>query len=152
MSQSVDRREDKKFVELTTFYLGGALFGIDISNVVEINRLVDITPVPQAPDYVVGVMNLRGKIVTVVDLGKKNAFRPTEMTGKTRNIIVNSQNEPIGLLVDRIANVVSADWEKILPPPSNVQGVHRRYLKGVFQTEKGLIAFLDVEEVLKDHE
>lgn len=152
MSLANLKLDSSKFVELTTFYMGDLLFGIDISHVVEINRLLDITPVPQAPEYVLGVMNLRGKIVTVIDLGRKNGLGSTEISKKTRNLIVNSQNEPIGLLVDRVADVVFAEAEKLLPPPSNVQGIHRKYLKGVYQTEKGLIAVLDVEEVLKDEE
>lgn len=137
-------------VELATFYVGEALCGMDILNVQEINKLMDMTKVPQAPGYVTGILNLRGQIVTVIDLGKKLGLSPTDLSESTRNIIVNADNEYIGLLVSRISDVVEAKWEKVEEPPANIGGVQSAFFKGVFKTKDRLIGILDVNKVLAD--
>jgi purine-binding chemotaxis protein CheW len=135
-------------VELATFYVGEALCGMDILKVQEINKLMEMTSVPQAPDYVMGILNLRGQIVTIIDLGKKLGLDTTELTESSRNIIVNSKGEYVGLLVSRISDVVDADWDKVEAPPANIGGVQGRYFKGVFKTDSRLVGILDVEKVL----
>jgi purine-binding chemotaxis protein CheW len=142
--------ETKSTVELATFYVGEALCGMDILNVQEINKLMDMTKVPQAPDYVTGILNLRGQIVTVIDLGKKLGLTPTELSDTTRNIIVNSENEYIGLLVSSISDVVEARWDKVEGPPANISGVQGAFFKGVFKTQDRLIGILDVNRVLAE--
>ena len=141
---------NNRIVELATFYVGEALCGMDILKVQEINKHMEMTRVPQAPEYVLGVLNLRGKIVTIVDLGKKLELSPTELTNESRNIIVNSRDEHVGLLVDKISDVVPAKWDKVEPPPANIGGVQGKFFEGVFKTENSLIGILDVEEVLKN--
>jgi purine-binding chemotaxis protein CheW len=135
-------------VELATFYVGEALCGMDILNIQEINKLMEMTSVPQAPDYVMGILNLRGQIVTVIDLGKRLGLATLEIDEVSRNIIVNSRGEHIGLLVSRIGDVVEANWEKVERPPANIGGVQGAFFKGVFKTENRLIGILDVEKVL----
>ena len=142
--------ETRPTVELATFYVGEALCGMDILNVQEINKLMDMTKVPQAPDYVTGILNLRGQIVTVIDLGKKLGLTCTDLSDSTRNIIVNSENEYIGLLVSSISDVVEAQWDKVEDPPANIGGVQGAFFKGVFKTQDRLIGILDVNKVLAD--
>jgi purine-binding chemotaxis protein CheW len=137
-------------VELATFYVGEALCGMDILKVQEINKLMEMTKVPQTPDYVTGILNLRGQIVTVIDLGNKLGLTSTDMSESTRNIIVNSANEYIGLLVSRISDVVAANMEKVEKPPANIGGVQGTYFKGVFKTNNRLIGILDVDKVLAE--
>ena len=137
-------------VELATFYIGEALCGMDILNVQEINKLMDMTKVPQAPTYVTGILNLRGQIVTVIDLGKKLGLTCTELSDSTRNIIVNSDSEYIGLLVSSISDVVEAQWDKVEDPPANIGGVQGAFFKGVFKTQDRLIGILDVNRVLAE--
>lgn len=141
----------RQTVEMATFYVGKALCGMDILNVQEINKLMDMTTVPQAPNYVMGILNLRGQIVTVIDLGKKLKLGQTELDQTSRNIIVNAKGEYIGLMVSRIGDVVEAEWDKVEPPPANIGGLQGKYFKGVFKTKDRLIGVLDVEKVL-DHE
>jgi len=148
MSREISEKNNK--VDLATFYVSEALCGMDILKIQEINKNMEITPVPNSPEYVVGVLNMRGRIVTIIDVCKKLGLPKTEATSKRRNIIVYSQNEYIGMLVDRVAEVVPAEWNKVTPPPSNVRGVQGKYFEGVYKTKDGLIAILDVEEVLKD--
>jgi len=92
-------------LEFSTFFVGGALCGINILNIQEINKHFEITKVPQAPDYIEGILNLRGRIVTIIDLGKKLGLAPVNRSKDSRNIIVNSEDEHIGLLIDSISDV-----------------------------------------------
>jgi purine-binding chemotaxis protein CheW len=142
--------QNRPTVELATFYIGEALCGMDILNVQEINKLMDMTKVPQAPTYVTGILNLRGQIVTVIDLGKKLGLTSTELNESTRNIIVNSENEYIGLLVSSISDVVEAQWDKVEDPPANIGGLQGAFFKGVFKTQDRLIGILDVNKVLAE--
>jgi purine-binding chemotaxis protein CheW len=142
--------EKSQSVELATFYVGEALCGMNILNVQEINKLMDMTKVPQSPEYVTGILNLRGQIVTVIDLGKKLGLSSTDFSETTRNIIVNSDNEYIGLLVSSISDVVEAKWDKVEEPPANISGVQGIFFKGVFKTKDRLIGILDVNKVLAD--
>jgi purine-binding chemotaxis protein CheW len=143
-------KQSNRTVELATFYIGEALCGMDILKVQEINKLMNRTKVPQAPSYVTGILNLRGQIVTVIDLGKKLGLESKKLNESARNIIVNSDNEYVGLLVSRISDVIEADWEKVEKPPANIGGVQGVYFKGVYKTKDRLIGILDVDRVLAE--
>jgi purine-binding chemotaxis protein CheW len=145
-----DIKNKKGTVELATFYIGEALCGMDILKIQEINRLMDMTHVPQAPGYVMGILNLRGEIVTIIDLGKKLGLEALEFGESARNIIVNAENEHVGLMVTSIGDVVEADWQKVEPPPANIGGVQGVFFKGVFKMQDGLIGILDVDRVLAE--
>ena len=149
MSQTADKIKAKN-MELATFYVGQALCGIDILNIQEINKHSDVTTVPQAPEYVKGILNLRGRIVTILDLGKKLGLSEIEESKNNRNIIVRSGEEHIGLMVDSISDVVTADLNRIEHSPSNLNGVKGKYFKGVLKTESKLVGILDIQEVLKE--
>lgn len=150
MAKSTSTTLGSNTVELATFYIGDALCGMDILNIQEINKHMDITNVPQAPQYVKGILNLRGQIVTVIDLGSKLGLTSTRINGKTRNIIVASKDEHIGLLVEKLGDVVETSLDQVEPAPANIGGVQGKFFKGVFKTENSLIGILDVEEVLKE--
>lgn len=137
-------------LEFSTFYVGGALCGINILSIQEINKNFEMTKVPQAADYIEGILNLRGRIVTIIDLGKKLGLAPATKDKDNRNIIVNSDDEHIGLLIDAISDVVIAKTEDIEPAPSNIGGMKGKYFQGVIKTEKQLIGILDIDEVLKE--
>ena len=143
------QKSTKNVIELATFYVGDALCGMDILNVQEINKLMEMTKVPQAPDYVTGILNLRGQIVTIIDLGQKLGLGMAEISPESRNIIINAPGEHVGLLVTRISDVVMADPDKIEPPPANMKGIQGDFFTGVYKTENKLIGILDVREVLR---
>lgn len=143
---------NKNLVELATFLVGDALCGMDILKIQEINKLIDMTKVPQAPSYVLGILNLRGQIVTSIDLSKKLGLGETDLSQDPRNIIVNSPGEHIGLLVKQIRDVVSADKEKFELPPSNMGGIQGEFFIGVYKTTDKLIGILDVAKVLRIEE
>jgi purine-binding chemotaxis protein CheW len=135
-------------IELATFYVNDVLLGIDIQHMEEITRQTDVTSVPLAPGCVRGVLNLRGDVVTVVDLRTVMGLPRTKITLRSRNIVVRSEGERIALLVDRVADVVQAVVDEIEPPPANVRGIDGRYFTGVCKLEGELLVMLDVEEVL----
>jgi purine-binding chemotaxis protein CheW len=139
---------NKSIVELATFYVGDALCGMDILKVQEINKLMQMTKVPQAPEYVLGILNLRGQIVTIIDLGKKLGLGETDIDQDPRNIIVNSPGGHVGLLVKKISDVVAADMERIELAPANMRGIQGEYFTGVYKTETDLIGILNVDKVL----
>ncbi len=134
--------------EFVTFRVGDSLMGVSIHLVDGINRLVEVTPVPGAPYYVRGVINLRGEVVTVVDLRTILGLPPAEITEHTRTVVVRSKDEQIGLLVDRIADAVKIRTDDIDPPPANVGGVEGRFFKGVYKLETELLIILDVDTAL----
>lgn len=139
----------KNTIELATFYVGRALCGMDILKVQEINKLMEMTKVPQAPDYMVGILNLRGQIVTIIDLGQKLGLGSIDVSNESRNIIVNTPGEHVGLLVSRISDVVMADPDKIEPAPANMNGVQGAFFTGVYKTDNKLIGILNIKEVLR---
>ena len=150
MTQVSEIKGSGKTVDLATFYVGEALCGMDILKIQEINKLLEMTPVPQAPEYVRGIQNLRGQIVTVIDLCRKLGLPFVEVDREeSRNIIVNSGNEYIGLLVEKISDVVRADTDSVQAPPANIGGVQGKYFEGVYKTDNNLIGILNAEEVLK---
>jgi purine-binding chemotaxis protein CheW len=136
--------------EYVTFYVGDILVGVDITLVEEINRHVDETPVPHAPSFVCGVLNLRGDVVTVVDLRMILGLPAAKPGESTRAVIVRSRDEQIGLRVDRIADVVRSRREDIDPVPPNLSGVDGRLFRGVYKLEGELLAILDVDVALAD--
>lgn len=143
------KKSIKNIIELATFYVGDALCGMDILKVQEINKLMEMTKVPQAPDYMIGILNLRGQIVTIIDLGQKLGLGKAELSNESRNIIVNAPGEHVGLLVTRISDVVMADPDKIEPAPANMSGLQGGFFTGVYKTDNRLIGILDIKEVLR---
>ena len=146
---NTEQDTNNNLVELSTFLVGDALCGMDILKIQEINKLIDMTGVPQAPSYVLGILNLRGQIITSIDLSQKLGLGVTDLSLDPRNIIVNSNGEHIGLLVKRISDVVQANTDKFEPPPSNMGGIQGEFFTGVYKTEDKLIGILDVEKVLR---
>ena len=148
MSDQTTTENSKNIVELATFYVGDALCGMDILKVQEINKLMQMTKVPQAPEYVLGILNLRGQIVTILDLGRKLGLGETDISQDPRNIIVNSAGGHVGLLVRKISDVVTADMQKKERAPANMSGIQGDYFTGVYKTADNLIGILDVDKVL----
>lgn len=136
--------------QFSTFYVGDLLLGVDIRLVQEINRQLDITPVPNAPSHVRGVINLRGEVATVIDLRTVLGLPEAEVQRDTRNLIVHSQGEAIGLWVDRISDILTVRPEEINEPPSNIDGVDGKFFLGVHALENDICVLLDVEQVLAD--
>ncbi len=139
-------------IELITFYVGNTLCGLDISKIQGINKLFNITPVSLAPDYIKGLLNLRGQIITIIDLGKRLGLNYSEVSCDSRGIIIDQDQELIGLQVDKIQDVVLTDINNLEPPPANIGELQSIYFENVFKAEDRLIGILDLKEVLKTTE
>jgi purine-binding chemotaxis protein CheW len=134
---------------IATFLLGDAAFGIDALEVQEVARVGDITTVHHAPPDVVGIRNLRGRIVTVIDLRSRLGLGSVVPARDNRILIVDCQGEPIGLLVDSVADTIATSPEMLAPPPPNLHGIQSRKLRGVCRGGERLVALLDVGKVLR---
>lgn len=135
-------------MEIATFYVGDAVCGMDILKIQEINKLTRMTKVPQASEYVLGILNLRGQIVTIIDLSWKLGLGASDISQDPRNIIVNSAGGHVGLLVRAIGDVVTADMNRRERAPANMSGIQGDFFTGVYKTETHLVGLLDVEKVL----
>jgi len=140
---------DEQQMLLATFFLGDAAFGLDAEQVQEVVRIADITPVHHAPSFVVGVMNLRGRIATVIDLATRLQLGATDVGSSSRILIIEWREEQIGLLVDRVADAALMDRASIKPAPENVSSMQGRQFKGVCHVDGTLVAVLDTEAVLE---
>jgi purine-binding chemotaxis protein CheW len=139
---------DEQQMLVSTFYLGEAAFALDTAQVQEVVRVGHITPVHHAPGFVLGVMNLRGRIATVIDLGAKLELDRVETDEDSRIFIVDWQGEQIGLMVDQVSDAISVDRADLKPPPENVRSIQGKQFKGIFQVEGQLVALLDMSAVL----
>ncbi len=132
-----------------SFNLGEAVFGIDARQIQEVSRVGAITRVHHAPTEVIGIRNLRGHIVTVIDLRTRLQLGRVVTTPASRVLIVEGLGEPIGLLVDRVADTLNIDPADLQPAPANVNGVQSRKLRGVCRNGRNLVALLDLAAVLQ---
>lgn len=138
--------------ELATFQVGEAVCGMEIRQIQEINKLTQMTQVPQAPADVLGILNLRGQIVTVIDLAHRLGLGATVPTPQARIIIVNTAGGKVGILVSRISDVVAVDLLHKEASPANMRGIQGRFFNGVCKRENGLIGLLHLDRVLGHEE
>ncbi len=151
----VQARQAHEFVpsgQLVTFTLDGVEFGLDIDRVQEITPRTDITPVPGAPSFVLGVVNLRGMIIPVLDSRLRFHLPPKPPTDKTRIIILGLAGQPTGLMVDSVAEVVKLDDFTLRDTPPLVAGVRSEYLAGMVTTGDRLITLINLEKILDSAE
>lgn len=135
-------------LQLATFYLGEMFLGLEIDQVQEINRCLDVTTVPHAPAWVRGVINLRGDVVTVIDLRSVLGLERGTVTQDSRNLIVHVSGELVGLCVDRISDIITIASDDVIPPPPNLGTLDERFFSGVFMTENDIVAVLNLHEAL----
>ena len=139
-----------KEIQVVVFRLGEEEFAAEITSVLEISRMLPITHLAQAPDFIEGVINLRGKVIAVMNLSRLFATQTSESLSQSgRIVIVEAGNETVGLQVDEVVEILRLPEEKIEPLPELVQGeVKSRYLRGVGKLGERLILLVDLAGVL----
>lgn len=152
MTLAVARETATRDLQLVTFRCGDLTLGMDIGHIQEINRHTEIAPVPEAPDYVCGAINLRGDLATIIDLRAVLGMPPAALTRRSRNVMVRHLGEMVGLLVDSVSDIVSVRGEEIEKPPANLNGVDGRFFHGVYDMPRDIIVVLDLKEVLRGDE
>lgn len=134
--------------EFLTFRLGEQEFGVDILKVQEIRGYADVTRIPDTPDYIKGVINLRGAVVPVVDMRLK--FRlAAEYDAFTVMIVLNMASTVIGIVVDSVSDVTGIAADQLKPPPEFGRSVDARFLTGIGMVGERMILLLDIDEMLK---
>ncbi len=137
-----------ELLQLVSFNIGEEEFGVDILKVQEINRMLEVTRVPNAPEYVDGVINLRGKVIPVIDLRRRFDMPRKEHDKNTRVIVVELAGKIIGFVVDAVQEVLRIPRTVTEPPPSIVAGVKADYITAVGKLEDRLLILLDLEKVI----
>lgn len=140
-------------LHLVTFELSGEEFGVDIMQVSEVIPVPRITRIPQSPEYVEGLINLRGKILVVVDLNKRLEFSSKKTDSLSRIIIVEVKDTVVGMLVNSAKEVMSLPLSSIQPPPEMIKSkINAEYLRGVGKIGNRLLILLNLAKVLGEEE
>jgi purine-binding chemotaxis protein CheW len=145
-------RQSVPQVQLVTFRVGGEEFGLDVFTVHEILRHTGVTPVPKAPRFVEGVLDVRGALVPVVDLRKRFEVPEVAIGDETRIVLVEFEGERLGLVVDSVTEVLRVPETSILPPPRYVKGLAAEFIRGIVRLENRLIVLVDMDRILSSEE
>ncbi|WP_299135128.1 chemotaxis protein CheW [uncultured Vibrio sp.] len=157
MSQmsEVEVRKDQtndEVLQWVTFQLQEETYGINVMQVREVLRYSEIAPVPGAPDYVLGIINLRGNVVTVIDTRSRFGLMQGEITDNTRIIVIESERQVIGILVDSVAEVVYLRSSEIDTTPSVGTDESAKFIQGVSNRDGKLLILVDLNKLLSEDE
>lgn len=143
---------DDPVVQWVTFRLDHEKYGIKVMQVQEVLRMTEIAPVPGAPDYVLGIINLRGNVVTVIDLRRRFGLMDKEADDSTRIVIIEADNQVVGILVDSVAEVADIRTSEIDTAPNVGNDESSKYIQGVSSQGEELLILVDVNKLLSDEE
>jgi purine-binding chemotaxis protein CheW len=146
-TEAITNATDSELLQLVTFGVGNEEFAIPILTVQEINRMMQITRVPHAPEFVEGVINLRGKIIPVVDLRRRFGVSNVKDAAETRIVVVEVSSRVIGFTVDRVSEVLRVPSSIVEPAPAMVSGVESDYVEGVGKLEDRLLILLSLSRL-----
>jgi purine-binding chemotaxis protein CheW len=152
-AQSAKTKEVTDLVlQWVTFKLQEETYGINVMQVQEVLRYTDIAPVPGAPDYVMGIINLRGNVVTVIDTRARFGLPPSEVTDNSRIVIIESERQVIGIMVDSVAEVVYLKQSEIDTAPNVGTDESAKFIQGVSNRDGELLILVDLNKLLSDEE
>jgi len=134
--------------QLVVFQLGAELYGVEISRVHEIIRLQSVTKVPRAPSFVEGVINLRGKVIPVVDLRRRFGLPTSDHTRASRIVVVEIGDQVVGIIVDGVSEVLRVNTTTVEAPSPVVAGIDSEYLHGIAKLSDRLVILLDLDRIL----
>lgn len=138
-------------MQLVSFHVGGEEFGLDILRVQEIIRVQQLTRVPNSPDFVDGVINLRGKVIPVIALRKRIGLEDRPHDKQTRIVVVEVSGNILGFIVDSVSEVLRIPADTVEPPP-RLGKIEREYVSGVGKLDNRLLILLDVDRLMSDSE
>jgi purine-binding chemotaxis protein CheW len=149
---ATDEAGKDPLIQLVTFRLEDETYGINVMQVQEVLRVSEIAPVPGAPDYVLGIINLRGNVVTVIDTRSRFGLSSTELDDASRIVIIESDQQVVGILVDSVAEVVELRTSQIDPAPNVGNEESSRYIQGVATLGDRLLIVVDLNRLLTETE
>lgn len=135
-----------------TFMIGDEIYGLPIEQIVEISTLFPTTPVPRTSDFVVGIGNMRGSVMPVIDLGQRLSLGAIERTRETRVLIVRHRDEPHGIIVERVLEVISLPPEDMETTPGGIGSTRADFILGLGRQDRRLIIILDLNTVLAERD
>ncbi len=147
---SKDNVSDDPILQWVTFKLAGETYGVNVMQVQEVLRYTEIAPVPGAPDYVMGIVNLRGNVVTVIDARFRFGLPPGEITDNTRIVILEADSHVVGILVDSVAEVVYLRLSEIETAPNVGNDESARFIQGVCHKNDELLILIELDKLLTD--
>lgn len=148
----LETMEDTQKGKFLTFAVGKEDYGIEIKFVTEIIGIQEITSIPELPAYIKGIINLRGKIIPVMDVRLRFKKEPMEYNDRTCIVVVDISELSIGLIVDNVSEVLNIDENNIVPPPSEKTGFNNRYVKGIGKVDNAVKLLLDCNKLLNEDE
>jgi len=151
-SSSNKKGENDEVLQWVTFKLETEVYGINVMQVQEVLRYSEIAPVPGAPDYVLGIINLRGNVVTVIDTRSRFGLESCEVTDNTRVVVIESEKQVIGILVDSVAEVVYLKASEIDDAPNVGNEETTQFIQGVSNRDGELLILVDLDKLLSDDE
>jgi len=134
--------------QLCTFYLRDLMFGVEVEKVQEVIRYQEMTKIPLAPAIIAGLINLRGQIVTAVDLRHQLDLPPRDRGEFPMNVVIRREDGPISLLVDEIGDVVEVDEQLFEPAPDTLHSQGREFIRGVYKLKEQLLLLLDTDKAM----
>lgn len=143
---------DKELLHFISFELGGEVFGLPLTKAQEIIRMVPVLKIPQSPDFVEGIINLRGKVVPVIDLKKRFSLEQTAWGSNARIIIAAIGRVLVGLMVDQVYEVVQIEENAFEEAPAIVSAVHHRFIRGIVKRESSMTIILDADNLVSTEE
>lgn len=145
-----DEQTQQQITQWVTFRLDGETYAVDVMSVQEVLRVPEITPVPGVPDHVLGIINLRGKVVTVLDARRRFGLPPTAPDDASRIIIIEIGDEVIGMLVDRVTEVAYLDATQIESAPDVANRRSSHFIRGVHVNDQRMLILVDFRGLLDE--
>jgi purine-binding chemotaxis protein CheW len=152
LDDNIKKQLSGKTLQVVSFALGSEEYGVDIAQVQEINRMVTVTHVPQAAQFMEGVINLRGRLIPIIDLRTRFGMERAERTKNTRIVVTEIGSKRLGMVVDSVSEVLRIPVEQIEDAPDLVAGVDSEYIRGVGKLDDRLIILLDLGRVISADE
>ncbi len=149
MNESIgNKNESNELLQLVSFKIGKEEYGVDILNVQEINKMTTITKVPNSPEFVEGVINLRGRVIPVIDLRTRLNLARKDHDKDTRIIVVEIEQSTVGFIVDAVSEVLRIPLNTFEAPPSIAAGIDSEFIKSVGKLEDRLLILIDLNKIL----
>jgi purine-binding chemotaxis protein CheW len=139
-------------IQIVCFKIGKEEYGLEILKVQEILKLPKITKLPKSYNYIMGVIDLRGKVIPIIDLSKKFGIKSDAASEKSRTIVVDIDGKRVGLAIDSVSHVVKIASNDIEPPPPVVKGISGKYIVGIAKMQDGFVVILDINQIFSKEE
>lgn len=149
-AEGPSRRGDSPIIQLVGFRLDNEDYAIAITKIQEIILMKPITRIPQVPDFIEGLINLRGSVIPIVNLRKRFGLAAREVDDETRTIVVNVHDKTVGCIVDAVTQVMRINRDQIQPPPLSVLAVSHQYISGLARLEDRLLIILDIDRLFDE--